>query len=280
MQFNVGDGTMISSTGFTEWVLGSHNTGGILNADLPLDGAWIRAQIVGQCGYFVVKDNSKPTAIIGISVGGRLELNAGDGNPFSLAFGDDDATPDDIKFSTVNAPGCSANAQVRIQIDVFYPGQTTPGDPQEWVDLRFSFIPANKTPRVAWAGEFVTITYAFASTGSCAGQTVQFVRPENQPGSFIPGPGITLDGPNRASADFGAGCSATVRYESEEPGEVDIEVFLTENPFSKIAFPVFFIIFEDLTIDATPDQFVSSFGDVTAERPRLLRRHESLGPSR
>lgn len=266
MQFNVSDGSMIASAGFTEWVLGSHNTGGTLYADLPLDGAWIRAQIVGQCGYFVVPDNSKPTAISGISVGGRFELNAGDGNPFSTpAFGDDNAAPDDIKYSTVNAPGCSANSQVRIQIDVFYPGQTTPAVPQEWVDLRFTFIPANKTPRVAWAGEFVTITYAFASTGSCAGQTVQFVRPENQPGSFIPGPGITLDGPNRASSDFGAGCSATVRYESEEPGEVDIEVFLTDNPFSKVAFPVFFIIFEDLTIDATPDQFVSSFGDVTAD---------------
>lgn len=265
MQFNVGDGTMISGAGFTEWVLGSHNTGGTLHADLPLDGAWIRAQIVGQCGYFTVPDNSKPTTVTGISIGGRLEINAGDANPFSAAFGDTDANPDDIKYSTVNAPGCSANSQVRIQIDVFYPGQNTPATPQEWVDLRFTFIPANKTPRVAWAGEFVTITYAFASTGSCAGQTVQFVRPENQPGSFIPGPGITVDGPNRASADFGAGCSASVRYESEEPGEVDIEVFLTSNPFSKVAFPVFFIIFEDLTIDATPDQFVSSFGDVTAD---------------
>lgn len=275
MQFNVGDGTMISGAGFTEWVLGSHSTGGTLYADLPLDGAWIRAQIVGQCGYFDVNDPQdplpQPTVITGISVGGRFELNAGDGDPFSKptfstpAYADEDATPDDIKYSTVNAPGCSANSQVRIQIDVFYPGQTTPATPQEWVDLRFSFIPANKTPRVAWAGEFVTITYAFASTGSCAGQTVQFVRPENQPGSFIPGPGITLDGPNRASADFGAGCSASVRYESEEPGEVDIEVFLTDNPFSKVAFPVFFIIFEDLTIDATPDQFVSSFGDVTAD---------------
>ncbi|MBE0610394.1 MAG: hypothetical protein IH609_13530, partial [Dehalococcoidia bacterium] len=175
------------------------------------------------------------------------------------------ATPDDIKYSTVNAPGCSANSQVRIQIDVFYPGQTTPAVPQEWVDVRFTFTPANKTPRVAWAGEFVTITYAFASNVSCKDRTVVFVRPENQPGSFIPGPGITLDGPNRASADFGEACSATVRYESEEPGEVDIEVFLTDNPFSKVAFPVFFIIFEDLTIDATPDQFVSSFGDVTAD---------------
>ena len=265
MQFNAADGTMISSAGFTEWVLGSHNTGGTLSVDLPLDGAWIRAQIVGGCGYFVVPDNSKPTSIAGISIGGRIDINAGDGDPFSAALGDTDANPNDLQFSTVNAPGCSANSQVRIQVDVFYPGETTPATPQEWVDVRFTFIPANKTPRVAWAGEFVTITYAFASTGSCAGQTVQFVRPENQPGSFLPGPGITLDGPNRASTDFGAACSATVRYESEEPGEVDIEVFLTSNPFSKVAFPVFFIIFEDLTIDATPDQFVSTFGDVTAD---------------
>lgn len=265
MQFNAGDGTMIASAGLTEWVLGSHSTGGTLYTDLALDGAWIRAQIVGGCGYFEVPNNSKPTSIAGISVGGRIDINAGDGDPFSPAFGDTDANPNDLRFSTVNAPGCSANSQVRIQVDVFYPGQATPAVPQEWVDLRFTFTPANKTPRVAWAGEFVTITYAFASTGSCAGQQVVFVRPENQPGSFIPGPGITLDGPNRASADFGAGCSATVRYESEEPGEVDIEVFLTSNPFSKVAFPIFFLLFEDVTIDATPDQFVSTFGDVTAD---------------
>jgi hypothetical protein len=137
--------------------------------------------------------------------------------------------------------------------------------PQEWVDLRFTFIPANKTPRLAWAGEIVTINYAFASTGSCAGQQVVFVRPENQPGSFLPGPGITLEGPGRALSDFGAGCSASIRYESEEPGEVDIEVFLTTNPHSKVAFPIFFLLIEDVTIEATPDQFVSTFGDVTAD---------------
>lgn len=262
--FNVSDGTFISGVRFREWVLGSHSTGGTDYTDLPLDGAWIRAEVVG-CGYFVVPDASKPKVIRGVSIGGRLELNAGDGNPFSPAFGDTDAVPDDLLYSTLNAPGCSPNAEVRIQVDVFYPGDTTPAVEQEWVDIGFSFLPSGATPRLAWAGEFVTITYAFASSVSCVGQTVVFVRPEGQSGAFVPGPGVTVSGANYATADFGENCSASIRYESEEPGEVDIEVFLTDNPYSKVKFPVFFLIFEDIFIDATPDQFVSSFGDVTAD---------------
>jgi hypothetical protein len=80
----------------------------------------------------------------------------------------------------------------------------------------------------------------------------------------VPGPGIELDGPDHARIGFGEACSASVRYESEDAGEVDIEVFIEGNDFSKIAFPIFFIVFEDIEIDATPDQFVSSFGDVSA----------------
>lgn len=262
MRLNAADGTLSAGAGFTEWVLGSHSTGGTLLSGQLLDGAWIRARVVGGCGYFVVPDNSKPTAITGISVGGRIDINAGDGNPYSAAFGDTDATPNDIQFSTLNAGGCSPATPARIEIDVYYPGATTPAAPTEWVDLNFTFVPANKTPRVAWAGETVTITYAF-SAQNC-NDTVVFVRPDNQPGNFLPGPGITLNGPNHATAAFGAGCSATVQYESEEPGEVDIEVFLSNNPYSKVAIPIFFLLFEDITLDATPDQFVSTYGSVSA----------------
>lgn len=271
LAFNVADGTYIGGAGFTEWVIGSHNIGTQGTNNLLLDGANIRAEIIGTCGYFEVPNTSpptvptpRPTVITGISVGGRLELNAGDQDPFSPFIGDEDASPDDISFSTVNDGGCTPHSTVTIRVDVFYPGQNTPAVEQEWVRLTFSFIPPQKQPRVAWAGQYVSITYAFS--GDCDEQaTVHFVRPENQPGSFIPDDGISLNGPNHATTPFGDECSATVRYESEDAGEVDVEVFLEGNEFSKFAVPIYFIVFEDVVIDATPDQFVSTFGSVDAQ---------------
>lgn len=265
LQFNLADGTFIGSASITEWVLGSHTTGGVLKKDQLLDGALLKATITGTCGFFEVPDQSKPKTITGISIGGRFELNNFTGNPFGAAFGDTDATPDNLQISTLNTGGCSGQSQTRIEVEVYYPGNTgTQAAPLEWVNLTFSFIPASKTPRVAWVGQFVTITYAISSNQSCTGQRIHFVRSSGQPGAFVAGSGITLDGPDHAITDFGQGCSASVRYESEDPGEVDIEVFIEGNPVSKVAFPIFYLVFEDLALESTPDQFVSTFGDATA----------------
>ena len=270
LQFNVADGTFIASGGLTEWVLGSHTTGGVAKINQLLDGAWLRVSLLGGCGYFVVPDSADPifatpTILTGTSVGGRFELNAGDANPFSPFLGDTDADPDDIQFSTLNSPGCSSASVARIQVEVFYPGQTTtPAAPLEWVEFGFSFQAAMKTPRIAWAGQIITVTYALASDDSCEDQDIIFVRGPNQPGSFIPDPGVDVQAPDFAVVGFGEECSATVRYESEDSGEVDIEAFVEGNEFSTVAFPIFYLVFEDIEIEATPDQFVSSFGDATA----------------
>ncbi|MEO8538981.1 MAG: hypothetical protein ABI577_04510 [bacterium] len=270
LQFNLADGTFIGSTSFTEWVLGKHTTGGKTKVDQLLDGALIRAEIIGTCGYFNVPDSdapdfAKPTVITGISIGGRIDLNAGDSDPFSPFLGDTDAGPDDIQISTLNSGGCGGGETIRVQVDVFYPGQpNTPAAPQEWVDFDYNFTPAMKVPVVAWAGQIVTVTYAVSSNDSCQGQTVHFIRPKGQPGTFMKDSGVTLLGPDHATVDFGSGCSTQVRYESEDPGEVDVEVYIENNPFSKISHPIFFLAFEDATIESTPDQFVSTFGDVTA----------------
>lgn len=270
LSFNLADGTFLGSASLTEWVLGSHTTAATLKDKQLLNGALIRAEIVGGCGYFVVPDSesptfARPTVVNGVSVGGRFELNNGDANPFSPALGDDDADPDDFEFSTLNSGGCTPGGAVRVQVDVYYPHDTeTAAAPREWVDLGFNFIPAMKTPRVAWVGQFVTITYAVSSDESCEGTPVHFVRPDGQPGSFMAANGIELLGPNHAVADFGEECSASISYESEDQGEVDVEVFIENNIYSKVAFPIFYLMFEDLTLEATPDQFVSTFGDVTA----------------
>lgn len=264
LAFNVADGTFITGAGFAEWVIGSHNSGSAGTTNLLLDGANIRMEIIGTCGFFEVPDESQPTVVTGISVGGRFELNDFSQDPFGPTFGDIDANPDDISFSTLNDGGCTPSSKVRIAIDVFYPGDDDPAVAEEWVDLTFSFIPAAKEPRVAWAGQYVTISYGFA--GECDEDAiVHFVRPDGQPGTFIADPGIELNGPNHAMTEFGDACSVSVRYESEDAGEVDVEVFLEGNEYSKYAVPIYFIVFEDITIDATPDQFVSTFGTVEAQ---------------
>ncbi|MBK7124944.1 MAG: hypothetical protein IPH65_03335 [Dehalococcoidia bacterium] len=270
LSFNLADGTYLGNATLSEWVLGSHTTAGKSKDGQLLNGVLIRAEIIGGCGYFVVPDSAsptfaKPTVVFGISVGGRFELNNGDANPFSPAYGDTDASPDDFQFSTLNSGGCSPGVPVRVQIDIYYPlAPNTPALPHEWVDMGFSFLPAMKTPRVAWAGQFVTITYAVSSNETCEGMPVHFVRPKGQPGSFMAGPGIELRGPDHAVGDFGTSCSTSVVYESEDQGEVDVEVFIENNPYSKVAFPIFYLLFEDVLLESTPDQFVSTFGDVTA----------------
>lgn len=270
LQFNLADGTFIGSTSVTEWVLGKHKTAGKEEFNQLLDGALIRAEIIGKCGYFRVPDSESPTfakpkVITGISVGGRIDLNNFDSNPFSPFMGDTDANPDDITVSTLNAGGCSGGEVTRVVVEVFYPHQpNVPAAPQEWVEYHFSFNPASKVPTVAWAGQIVTLTYAVSSNDTCEDQIVQFVRPKGQPGSFLAGPGVTILGPDQATSSLGEGCSTSIRYESEDPGEVDVEMFIQGNNFSKVAKPIFFLIFEDASIEATPDQFVSTFGDVTA----------------
>lgn len=265
--FNIADGTFIFSTSVTEWVFGSHNSVGYRTSGV-LEGARIRASVIGACGYFDVPALTNPTIIEGVSVGGRIALDAVYDPPANL-------TADDIKISILNDKDCGINSTISISVDVFYPGQTVPAiTPPETLGISFTFVAAQKVAQFAWAGETVTITYAVSAGGSgaCAGASIKFIRAHGQPGSFLPGAGVTLNGPDHASSDFGT-CSATVLYESEDPGEVDIEAFIEPGPsallrdsgaFSKVAFPVFFMLLEDVTVTATPTTVVSTPGDVSA----------------
>jgi hypothetical protein len=253
LQFNVADGTFLTSNmKLSEFVIGSHKAQGQTRTGY-LQGVGLTATLAGGCGYFVVPDNSKPTTITGTSVGGRFELTG---------LGDTDGNPDDVTVSITNSGGCNAGSVIRVNIDAFYPGKVTPALATEYVDVNFTYIPPNKTPRLAWAGQVVPITYAFSSSSTCAGQIVHFVRPDNQRGSFLGGTGLTLNGPGDATGDFGAGCSLTVNYLSPDPGEVDIEVFVTGNPYSKVAFPIFYLAFEDATATAPATSVVSTVGYV------------------
>ena len=283
--FNAADGTFIGSTTLTEWVIGSHNTGGIVVSG-PVDGASLRASITGTCGHFNTPDLVPNKTITGVSVGGRLELNDGSTNPLVPAFGDTDAIPDDLQFTALHDPGCVGNSQTGVSVDVFYPGQVTKAEPTETVGIQTSYLPPLKTPRLAWIGDTVDITYAF-STGSsgCANETstIDFIRAANQPGTFLPGPGITILGPDHAQSTF-AGCTATVSYKSVDPGVVDIEAFIvgaasSNSNISKVAYPIFYMALEDAATSATPSSIVSTEGNLsTAVRGWFLNDYPSSRP--
>ncbi len=264
LQFNVADGTFLSSDiSLVELVTGSHQANGTKVPGL-LQGAVLKAAISGNCGYFVTPDGSKPFAVTGTSVGGRFALDA------AFLNGGTPGTPTDLHVSILNDPGCTAGSSLRVTVDVFYPGQTTPALAAEYVDVAFSYFPPAKNPTVAWAGQVVPITYSFNSDTSCVGDTVRFTRPTNQRGAFLAGTGITLNGSGEASGDFGQNCTITANYVSADPGEVDIEVSVVSvnhgegNPYSKIGFPIFYLALEDVTLSATPSSVVSTLGDVTA----------------
>ncbi len=178
LTFNVADASFLSSDiKVTEFVTGSHRSQGNTISG-ALDGVVLQATLTGGCGYFVVPDNSQPTAVNGLSVGGRFEL--------ANSFGDGDGNPDDLTISILNDQHCTPNQTIRLSVDAFYPGSATPALPTEYVDVVLNpYIPPAKTPRIAWVGDTVSIFYAVRSNVSCAGTTVHFVRPKNQRGTFI-----------------------------------------------------------------------------------------------
>ncbi|MGH2633158.1 MAG: hypothetical protein ACRDG3_07095, partial [Tepidiformaceae bacterium] len=287
--FNAADGTFIGSTTLTEWVIGSHNTGGIVVSG-PVDGASLRASITGTCGYFNTPDTTanppyvQHKSITGVSVGGRLELNDGGTNPLTPAFGDTDAIPDDLQFTALHDAGCVSGSLTGISVDVSYPGTFAAAEPTETVSIQTNYSPPLKTPRLAWIGDTVDITYAF-STGSsgCANENnvIDFVRAANQPGTFLPGDGISILGPDHAQSTF-AGCTATVSYKSVDPGEVDIEAFIngaTNTNISKVAYPIFYMALEDAVSSATPSSVVSAEANLsTTVRGWFLNDQPSSRP--
>jgi hypothetical protein len=258
LQFNVATGSFVASDiSLIELVAGSHKMNGATVSG-ALQGAVLRASLSGGCGYFVVPNNSKPTVVTGTSVGGRFAPDASFLNP-----GDTPGTPTDLHISITNSAGCNAASKIRLSVDVFYPGQAAPALPTEYVDIAFSFIPPAKNPTIAWIGQTVPITYAF-SGGSCLSGSVHVVRPQNQRGNFLPGPGVTVLGGGEATGTFNNNCSITVNYQSVDPGEVDVEVFVEDNPYSKVGFPIFYMALNDITLQATDTSVVSTVGDVSA----------------
>ncbi|MCL4231395.1 MAG: hypothetical protein KJ053_07420 [Dehalococcoidia bacterium] len=260
IQFNVASGRFLSGRlPLTEWVFGGHTgpTGPLF--DLALEGVVLVVRIEGNCGYFL-GDGTPPAnlgrEITGVSYGGRFDRGPSPAEP-GEPLGDG---PDDISFTIDDDGGCNPSSVVRIAIDAYYPGSPNVFFGTETVEVSFEFTVGTKTPRLAWAGDRVSLRYAFSYSDTCplAANTVVFTRPSGQPGGFV---GSSPDGHTEV---LGADCEAEVAYESDMPGEVDIEVFVNGNEYSKVAFPIFYLAFEDVTTTATGQLNVSEIGDLSA----------------
>jgi hypothetical protein len=252
---NVAGGTFLFEGGdlsFTEWVFGSHVGPSGPLTDVPLEGVVIEATITTPCGTFV-RPNPPPDTI---RVKSFTDVTVGGVVPFTV--------------SIANDAGCGASSVIHIELDAFTPGNPNVFFATETLDIQLDFTTASKTPEVAWAGQIIEIVYSFA--GNCPGAVARFVRSSTSPGGFIADPGVNLIGPDSAAITIpedGGACTATVRYESEDQGQVDIEAFLESDEFdatafSKQAFVFFYMQIEDVTASATASANVSAVGSVSA----------------
>ena len=192
LQFNVGDGTFLTSNiTLAEFVRAPTRRRGQPSRATSRGPCSRRPSPVGADTSSSPTQAAHPTTVTGTSVGGRFEL---DNNP---AWGDTDFKPMTSTSASPTIPAAAPTPTPASASMSSTPAQVTPAMPTEYVDIVFTFIPANKTPRIAWVGQTVPLTYAFSSNRSCAGQTVQFVRPNNQRGTFIARPG--RDRPQRVA---------------------------------------------------------------------------------
>lgn len=257
IRFNVANGNWVFGGGraisFTEWVLGPNGA--------LLSGIKLEIRITSACGFFVDEDDdtvSLGKTIAGESVQGRFDRTSG-GDP----LGDG---PDDFHISVFNDGACRPGESIQVEVDASTPG----GDFLERETLTIFLTDATPdrtiVPILAWAGQTVTLPYKFAipAGGACADETntVHFVR-SGGPGTFLQSPGLQHDGPDHLFGTF-ENCDRFARYESEDIGQVDIEVFVDGNPYSKVVFVIFYMAIEDVTTTATPELFVSERGDVSA----------------
>jgi hypothetical protein len=256
--FNVSSGSYVfqsSSFKLTEWVYGSHKGPDGTEPEGLLDGVILVAKIDGgSCGRFVSEVNSREflgPVINGVSNNGRfdraqypLSSQPGPWQEVQPHILDNDASthpnpefigdgPDDIYVSITGDRGCLATSTIRVRIDAYYPQPYSVNTPvyahTEFVDIRLDFVVNQKTPTVAWAGEIITINYGFATgPAGCgaAGSRVHFIKQADAPGNFIPDFGDIVIGQDEIISVLGESCNVSVRFESEQAAEIDLEVFL------------------------------------------------------
>ena len=233
LTFNAGDGRFSGKISLSEWVLGKRPDPHGSN-DEPTDGVPLKLTIAGSCGYFGDIIGTKTLSGPGVvTLDGHF----------------------DFQVQVLGDIGCGAGQTIQVKIEASYPPfiNRPPVVEVETVNIRTTFSIPVSSPLLAWVGQTVLIEYGFAGT-DCAELPVIFTRPNNQPGTFAPG----AQGAAEIGSDFARTklnrCLTDIRYESEDPAQIDITAQLEGNVYSKQVFPVFFLAFEDIsqTLNSDP----------------------------
>lgn len=255
--FNAGTGGFYGRANLNEWVFGALTVDETENLAL-LDGVRVVLTIEG-CGQFAGDGIAPGTVQITTMTNAGLV-------PFTF----------DVDGSGA-AVACVPGDESTITIDTFYANGHATAAPRETVTLVIAgpeapFYPPETAPQLVWAGQTVTIFYGFAGSG-CGDLTATFTRSKTQEGAFIVRGG-RVDGADFVSMPFDDDdCSATVQYERETPGEVDIVATFTDTDpsdgitsgeYSKVVFPLFFLAIEDVTATADEALTVSEQGTLEA----------------
>ncbi|MFN0093798.1 MAG: hypothetical protein ACKVVT_03340 [Dehalococcoidia bacterium] len=237
--FNAADGRYIGGASVTEWVVGRIGNGPLE----PLDGVPVRVEIASFCGY-IVTDSGPAQVVEATTSGGGISV--------SVAIDFDGS--------------CGPNNVIRLEFRAKYPPITDEGQKidLEYVTFRLQYSVPQIAPQVLWIHSTATLSFSFSGDDDCDAEVPQFVRESGQPGAFIPGPGVNVRGPDQAFGTFDA-CSATVRYESEVPGEVDITANMVGREFTKVHYTLYFLALEDIVLTTAEEQTVSEFGPISAK---------------
>jgi hypothetical protein len=191
----------------------------------------VRLEIVSQCGYFG-DGPAGPTVLESVTRAGRV--------PF--------------KINIFRDPNCGQSSVIQLRVTASYPPAITqpPVVEVETLTINLRFVAAEGSPIVAWAGTVVTLNYGFS--GECDEQPVLWLK-ESGAGAFL-ADGIEDD--RDAARSTLVDCETTIRFASEQPGEVVISATLEGNRFSKVEFFIFFLAFEDLELSVSSSDPVVS----------------------
>jgi len=137
-------------------------------------------------------------------------------------------------------------------------------------DWRIGPVGGNDVPDSGDAGSVVDPSASTTCPVAANPFTVHYVR-GGGPGNFLPTQSVNIIGNDDATvevnngvnqqtdyntpADANTACISRVLYESEDPGQVDIEAFIDEGGLnlSKVAFVIYYMKFEDVVLSIVDD---------------------------
>jgi Domain of unknown function DUF11 len=282
-----------TSKTFFENVLATHTNAFGTNVYLGI-GALVTFTHTGTCGSFTLTDPLtflNPTSVLPASF-----VTNSDGSVTSSTSVTVESVGKSIPFtfSTAGSTDCSgfAGSTNGVSITVTYAnflGSQNPVIPTETIQVTFvSQIPV-KQVLLAWAGQRVLLEHDWrippgdgSPLGVCPfgpGTDIRYEKAAEGPGNFVPGLGIntstlapdqvevTLSGDNSqingkagegdAPDDPQGACISRAIYESEDQGEVDIEVFDESGSFgeTKVAFVIYYMKFNQVAVSLVTQDY-------------------------